>query len=158
MADSREQNQGVEVPAGYTQVDDIQVFSSTEKPEEIKEALSSEEKPDLSKAASELGKKGGEAAAKARAERAEEAEVTAEAKPDEEATPEDEKPKPHKGNPRKDPVARIAQLNRERAELLKRTQDYEAYIERLESLAAQLSRKPPGAPKQEDFENYDDWV
>ena len=156
-------NGGVEAAAGFTPVDDMQVFSSTESPEQIKETLGTEEKPDLSKAASELGRKGGEASAEAR--KARKAETVEEPEPQEAVADEqaqtaetEDKPKTKKGNPRHDPSARVAQATREAAELRRKVAEYEAYIERVESLDRQLKRDPNAPPNKEDFEEFDDYV
>lgn len=143
------------------------------------------EKEGISRAASEMGKKGGEAAAKARkaAEKAKAAGKVEEA----EDAPEDEsestktettEQKDHRGNPRHDPKARVAEATREAAEARKEAAearreaaDARARLEAAERAKApqaahdgQPTRGPeqaperPAKPKSNDYEVYEDYL
>lgn len=155
------------VQTGFADLGDIQVFSSTETPETLKETLTEDkEKPDLSTAASTLGKKGGEAAARARSERQEAQEAAgaqAEAGSDETPTPEGETPaqtKKDRARQRVEQATRAAAQAREEARLAR--EEAERYRQELEARSRPQDGPPEvdpfAEPKEEDYEQYSDWV
>ncbi len=135
--------------------------------------------PDASEATAVLGKRGAEAAAEKRKAEAKEAKKQAKAAvaedqvdpADPEAEPADEKGKEKKGNPRHDAHARVVQATQEAAEA-KRTAETErrraeAFERRLEELERgrrtpeqrqQPQAQPDGKPRQEDYENWGDFL
>lgn len=100
-------------------------------------------------------------------EKPDEAEPEQEAKADdkaEEPEPEPEKPS-KKGNPRYDPTARVAEATRQTAEYRRRAEAAEARLAQLEQERSKPAEKVEAkaepkddAPKEEDFQNYGDFV
>jgi hypothetical protein len=132
------------------------------------------ETEEATKAAAVLGKKGGEATAAKKAAEAKEASKEAPA-----ATEQDKASK--KGNPRHDPTARVAEATREareaREEAARERQERERLAAEVASLRAGTAARPTPAaeqreerpavpaaetakeaPKEEDFDSYQEWL